>query len=81
MCTLSALAHRRTDPRLVLVTIHQPTPQVFVQFDQLLLLSATGEVCYFGPPAQTDQYFRSIPTSLTLRCPDGVDPADHYIGK
>jgi ATP-binding cassette subfamily G (WHITE) protein 2 (SNQ2) len=63
----------------VLVTIHQPSAQLFAQFDTLLLLSRGGKTVYFGDvgvnAATVKEYFarRGAP------CPDETNPAEHMI--
>jgi hypothetical protein len=39
-----------------IMTIHQPPASVLAQFDKLLLLSRRGELVYFGPTHQVQQY-------------------------
>jgi len=41
----------------VLCTIHQPSAEIFNQFDWLLLLQSGGEVVYFGPVDEVPKYF------------------------
>ncbi|KAG5185756.1 P-loop containing nucleoside triphosphate hydrolase protein [Tribonema minus] len=44
----------------IMATIHQPSPEVFSQFDKVLLLLGGREV-YFGPVAHCHKYFSSLP--------------------
>ncbi|PLB55199.1 hypothetical protein P170DRAFT_452664 [Aspergillus steynii IBT 23096] len=63
----------------ILVTIHQPSAQLFYQFDTLLLLARGGKTVYFGdigPKAQTlKDYFGRHGEP----CPMQSNPADHVI--
>ena len=63
----------------VLVTIHQPSTQLFTQFDKLLLLTTGGKTVYFGdigPNASTiKEYFGRYGSP----CPPEANPAEHMI--
>lgn len=58
----------------VLATIHQPAPPVFRLFDDLLLLKAGGEVCFFGPRPDAALFFASLGYSKPPEEPDMSDP-------
>lgn len=60
--------------RTVAATIHQPSADVFTQFDWLLLLSE-GRIAYHGPRALVVDYFSHIGHS----CPLDENPADYLI--
>jgi ABC-type multidrug transport system ATPase subunit len=45
--------------RLILVTIHQPSAEIFQLFDELILLSL-GQILYFGPTARTTFFFERL---------------------
>ncbi|KAK3672744.1 hypothetical protein LTR78_007330 [Recurvomyces mirabilis] len=60
----------------VLVTIHQPSAQLFAQFDKLLLLTTGGKPVYFGDVGEAlKDYFGRHGAP----CPSGTNPAEHMI--
>ncbi|KIX03169.1 uncharacterized protein Z518_06720 [Rhinocladiella mackenziei CBS 650.93] len=63
----------------VLVTIHQPSAQLFAQFDTLLLLAKGGKTVYFGDigdnGATVKEYFGRYGAS----CPPNANPAEFMI--
>ncbi|OQS03893.1 ATP-binding Cassette (ABC) Superfamily [Thraustotheca clavata] len=63
--------------RTVVCTIHQPSTEVFMMFDSLLLLKRGGETVYFGDLGANAfhliNYFQSIPDTLPLL--PGANPA------
>lgn len=69
--TLKKLA---SNGRTVFTSIHQPSSQIFAQFDQLLLLSE-GQGMYFGPAKDAVAYF----SGLSYRCPRHFNPADFFL--
>eukprot|EP01097_Dermamoeba_algensis_P001576 TRINITY_DN1593_c0_g1_i2.p1 TRINITY_DN1593_c0_g1~~TRINITY_DN1593_c0_g1_i2.p1 ORF type:complete len:602 (+),score=140.48 TRINITY_DN1593_c0_g1_i2:705-2510(+) len=60
--------------RTVLTTIHQPSSQMFEQFDKLLLL-VDGRIVYFGKARDSVAYF----SRLGLTCPITYNPADYFM--
>jgi len=58
----------------VVCTIHQPSSYLFHQFDMLLLL-ATGRMCYFGPAADSSMHFSAIGYPSVA----GVNPAEFLL--
>ncbi|EFC47894.1 abc transporter family protein [Naegleria gruberi] len=68
MKTISKLA---THGRTVVLTIHQPSSNIYEIFDKLLLLSR-GRVAYFGNAKDAVPYFSDIGHP----CPVGYNPAD-----
>jgi len=60
--------------RTVICTIHQPSTELFMQFDTLCLL-ADGRIVYFGPVASVADHFASI----GYPCPAYYNPAEHVI--
>ncbi|OQR92900.1 ATP-binding Cassette (ABC) Superfamily [Thraustotheca clavata] len=63
--------------RTIVCTIHQPSTEVFMMFDSLLLLKRGGETVYFGELGASAEnlidYFESIPGTPRLQA--GVNPA------
>jgi len=43
--------------RAVVCTIHQPSSEIFSNFDTMLLLERGGTICYFGPCEKIADYF------------------------
>lgn len=60
--------------RTVICTIHQPSSEVFILFDRLLLL-AEGQVAFMGSLAEAQEHF----TSLRMVVPQNFNPADFYL--
>ncbi|KAJ8112457.1 hypothetical protein OPT61_g5176 [Boeremia exigua] len=63
----------------VLVTIHQPSAQLFAQFDTLLLLSKGGKTVYFGDIGKDSETVKSYFATRGAPCPDEANPAEHMI--
>ena len=62
------------DGRIIIMTIHQPSSQIFYQFDRLLLM-ASGRQAYFGPSADAMAKFEA----MGLRCERQFNPADYLL--
>jgi ATP-binding cassette subfamily G (WHITE) protein 2 (SNQ2) len=63
----------------VLVTIHQPSAQLFSQFDNLLLLARGGKMVYFGEIGEDGILVKDYFGKLGAPCPPGVNPAEFMI--
>ncbi|KAL2811226.1 putative ABC transporter [Aspergillus granulosus] len=63
----------------VLVTIHQPSAQLFAQFDTLLLLAAGGKTVYFGDIGQNANAIKEYFGRYGAPCPPEANPAEHMI--
>lgn len=63
----------------VLVTIHQPSAQLFSQFDRLLLLKSGGKMVYFGDIGKNCQAIKNYFGRYGLPCPSSANPAEHMI--
>ncbi|KAH7394625.1 ABC transporter [Pyrenochaeta sp. MPI-SDFR-AT-0127] len=63
----------------VLVTIHQPSAQLFCQFDTLLLLAKGGKTVYFGDIGDNAGTVKQYFGRYGAPCPPGANPAEHMI--
>ncbi|EAW12337.1 putative ABC multidrug transporter [Aspergillus clavatus NRRL 1] len=63
----------------VLVTIHQPSAQLFAEFDTLLLLAKGGKMVYFGDIGDNGQTVKNYFARFGAPCPTNVNPAEHMI--
>ncbi|KAI0598853.1 ABC transporter [Biscogniauxia sp. FL1348] len=63
----------------VLVTIHQPSAQLFAQFDTLLLLAKGGKTVYFGDIGDNGATVKEYFGRYDAPCPEDANPAEHMI--
>jgi len=63
----------------VLVTIHQPSAQLFAQFDSLLLLASGGKTVYFGDIGDNAETLKEYFARHGAPCPAEANPAEHMI--
>ncbi|USW53289.1 Putative AAA+ ATPase domain, CDR ABC transporter, ABC-2 type transporter [Septoria linicola] len=63
----------------ILVTIHQPSAQLFAEFDTLLLLAKGGNTVYFGDIGDDASEIRDYFARNGAPCPPGMNPAEHMI--
>jgi ABC-type multidrug transport system ATPase subunit/ABC-type multidrug transport system permease subunit len=63
----------------ILVTIHQPSAQLFAQFDTLLLLTTGGRTVYFGDIGEEASTVKDYFARNGEPCPADVNPAEHMI--
>src|SRR5699024_9867987 len=63
----------------VLVTIHQPSAQLFAQFDTLLLLSKGGKTVYFGDIGENAKTVKGYFAGHGAHCDPSANPAEHII--
>ena len=63
----------------ILVTIHQPSAQLFAQFDKLLLLSKGGKTVYFGDIGDNADTLKGYLGRNGAPCPREANPAEHMI--
>lgn len=63
----------------VLVTIHQPSAQLFAQFDTLLLLAKGGKTVYFGDIGDNGNTIKDYFNCNGVPCPQGANPAEFMI--
>lgn len=59
--------------KTVVMTIHQPSSDLYDLFDDMLLL-ANGETVFWGPSSQSVQYF----CQLGYSCPPFCNPCDYF---
>ncbi len=52
--------------KIVIITIHQPNPDIFFLFDRVLLMDQGGKQVYFGTPEEAFSYFDSEVEELTV---------------
>ncbi|KAL7074296.1 hypothetical protein ACQ4LE_006499 [Meloidogyne hapla] len=70
---LKDLARRKN--MTIIVTIHQPSSQLFEMFDKICLLTQ-GKLAFLGTTAEAVPFFESLGHIL----PDNFNPADFFIG-
>jgi ABC-type multidrug transport system ATPase subunit len=63
----------------ILVTIHQPSAQLFAQFDTLLLLARGGKTVYFGDVGNNAHILKAYFARHGAPCPPEANPAEHMI--
>ncbi|ENH73484.1 ABC transporter ATP-binding protein/permease PDR18 [Fusarium oxysporum f. sp. cubense race 1] len=63
----------------VLCTIHQPSAQIFSQFDTLLLLGKGGKTVYFGDIGPDAATLKGYFAQHGAPCPPSANPAEHMI--
>jgi len=63
----------------VLCTIHQPSAQLFAQFDTLLLLTKGGKTVYFGDIGDNASTIKDYFERNGAPCPSQANPAEHMI--
>ena len=63
----------------ILVTIHQPSAQLFSQFDTLLLLAKGGNTVYFGDIGENGAQIKEYFGRHDAPCPPDANPAEHMI--
>lgn len=63
----------------ILVTIHQPSAQLFYEFDTLLLLARGGKTVYFGDIGYQASTLKSYFSRYNADCPSEKNPAEHMI--
>ena len=67
--------------RTIVCTIHQPSAEIFLHFDELLLLKRGGRTIYYGEmgdrSATLVDYFQSVEGSKKLQ--SGYNPATYML--
>ncbi len=76
MSIVESMKFLATQGRTIICTIHQPSSEIFCNFDDLYLM-AEGRVAYCGPLNKASDFF----TMNGYKCPSRYNPADFYINK
>lgn len=63
----------------ILVTIHQPSAQLFAQFNNLILLARGGKMAYFRPIGEDGCSVKEYFGRLGALCPQDANPAEFMI--
>ncbi|KAJ4342309.1 hypothetical protein N0V95_006984 [Ascochyta clinopodiicola] len=77
--TISFLKKLARVGQAVLVTIHQPSAQLFSHFDTLLLLTKGGKTVYFGDIGDNASTVKQYFERHGAPCPSNANPAEHMI--
>ncbi|EEQ97614.1 ATP-binding cassette transporter, putative [Perkinsus marinus ATCC 50983] len=59
----------------VMITVHQPSSEIYQLFDNVMILSA-GEMVYYGKTSKVTEFFD---VHGGLRCPSNFNPADFVL--
>ncbi|KAF4671642.1 hypothetical protein FOL47_001379 [Perkinsus chesapeaki] len=59
----------------VMITVHQPSSEIYQLFDNVMILSA-GEVVYYGKTGRVPEFFER---HAGLTCPSNFNPADFVL--
>lgn len=73
---LTVLKNLANKGKTIILTIHQPSSELFSLFDKILLM-AEGRVAFLGTPMQATQFFNDLGSP----CPSNYNPADYYVQK
>lgn len=74
LTVIKALATQRRCT--VIVTLHQPSSEMFAMFDKLMLM-VCGKVAYFGKASEAVNFF----ADANMPCQQYHNPADHFLTK
>ncbi|KAE8745105.1 ABC-transporter, subfamily G member 05 [Frankliniella occidentalis] len=72
--TVEVLTRLARRGKTVVLTIHQPSSEVFAQFDKILLM-AEGRVAFLGSPQEAQDFFGRIGAPI----PPKYNPADFFV--
>lgn len=68
-----------SESKTVICTIHQPTSEMYAQFDRLMLL-VEGKIIYFNKASLAVDYFSQIECdNIRFACPSKSNPADFFM--
>lgn len=76
LTVVETLKNMATEGKTVIITIHQPSSQIFEMFNKILLL-ANGRVAFHGSREDAEGFFRS----MDMIVPQYFNPADFYVQK
>ncbi|OMJ96370.1 hypothetical protein SteCoe_121 [Stentor coeruleus] len=71
---INLMKHQAEKGKTIILTIHQPSSNVFCMFDRLILMSE-GQFIYQGCASKSLEYFSKIGYS----CPDMTNPPDYFM--
>lgn len=71
---LQVLKRLANKGKTIIITIHQPSSELFGMFDKILLI-AEGRSAFLGSPSQATQFFEQ----LGVPCPVNYNPADYFV--
>lgn len=71
---LQVLKRLTLKDKTIILTIHQPSSELFGLFDKILLM-AEGRVAFLGTPTEATDFF----TQMNAPCPLNYNPADYYV--
>lgn len=71
---LQVLKNLADKDKTIILTIHQPSSEIFSMFDKLLLM-ANGRVAFLGTPTEANDFF----AQLQAPCPTNYNPADFFV--
>ncbi|XP_055625717.1 protein white isoform X2 [Toxorhynchites rutilus septentrionalis] len=71
---LQVLKRMAMKGKTIVLTIHQPSSELYCLFDKILLM-AEGRVAFLGSPYQASEFF----SQLGIPCPPNYNPADFYV--
>ncbi|EAR86558.2 ABC-2 family transporter protein (macronuclear) [Tetrahymena thermophila SB210] len=66
--------YAREENKTIICTIHQPSSEIFIKFDRLILL-VDGKFIYQGPRDKVIKHFGSF----GFQCPNLSNPADYFM--
>ena len=77
--TLRFLKKLAAAGQAILVVIHQPSAQLFKEFDTVLLLAKGGKTVYFGDIGENASTLNGYLARAGAPCPENLNPAEHMI--
>lgn len=71
---LQVLKKLASKGKTIIITIHQPSSELYSMFDKILLI-AEGRTAFLGTPNQATEFF----DQLGVPCPVNYNPADYFV--